>query len=82
MIEAHSHIGLDDPGIYEIRVQGLISQSWLKSFQNLCISVVGEDGWAVTTLVGQVIDQAALQGILQQLYTLNLVLLSIDRKES
>jgi hypothetical protein len=82
MIEAHSHIGLDDPGIYEIRVQGLISQHWLKSFQTLCISVVGEDGWAVTTLVGQVIDQAALQGILQQLYTLGLVLLSIHRKES
>jgi hypothetical protein len=45
------------------------------------INVAGADGWAVTTLVGEVIDQAALQGMLQQLYTLGLVLLSINRKE-
>jgi hypothetical protein len=82
MTEVHPHIRLDQPGTYEIRVQGMISQHWLSLFESMQINVAGEDGWAVTTLVGEVIDQAALQGMLQQLYTLGLVLISINRKES
>jgi len=81
MTEDHRRIALDEPGIYELRVQGVISQHWLGAFDSMEIHVVGEDGWAVTTLVGRVVDQAALQGMLQQLYTLGLVLLSIERKE-
>jgi hypothetical protein len=81
MTGTRPHISLDQPGTYEIRVQGIISQHWLSLFECMQISVTGEDGWAVTTLAGEVIDQAALQGMLQQLYTLGLVLLSIKRNE-
>lgn len=76
-----THIPLDQPSIYEIRVQGLISHRWLEIFKGMQITVEGEDGWAVTTLEGCIVDQAALQGILQQLYTLGLVLFSVTRKE-
>jgi hypothetical protein len=81
MTEVHSRITLDQPGTYEIQVQGLISKHWLESFKPMQINVIGDDGWAMTTLEGRVADQAALQGMLQQLYTLGLVLLSIKRKE-
>jgi hypothetical protein len=81
MTGIQQRISLDQPGTYEIRVQGTISQHWLSLFDCMQISVTGEDGWAVTTLLGEVVDQAALQGMLQQLYTLGLVLLSINRKE-
>ncbi len=81
MTEPHAHIPLDQPGTYEIKVQGLIGRHWLRAFKDLQITAVGEDGWAITTLAGCMIDQAALQGVLQQLYTLGLVLLSVQRKE-
>ena len=82
MTEEHPRITLGQPGNYEIQAQGMISQHWLESFRGMRIKVVGEDGWAVTTLEGCIVDQAALQGMLQQLYTLGLVLLSIERKEN
>jgi hypothetical protein len=42
-------------------------------------TVIGEDGWAITTLTGRIMDQAALQGLLQKLYSLGLVLLKVER---
>jgi hypothetical protein len=77
----HPRFRLDQPAIYEIQVQGLISQHWLNYFDELQIQVAGEDGWAITTLTGSIVDQAALQGLLQKLYTLGLVLIKIERKE-
>ncbi len=81
MREHPARIQLGQSGIYEIQVQGLISQHWQGYFKGFSIHVFGEDGWAVTTITGPMIDQAALQGFLQQLYTLGLVLLSVKRKE-
>jgi hypothetical protein len=81
MEEHPERIQLEQSGIYEIQVQGLISQHWLEYFDGFSTTVTGEDGWAVTTLTGRVVDQAALQGILQHLYTLGFVLLSIKRKK-
>lgn len=81
MREHPARIQIGQSGIYEIQIQGLISQHWLEYFHGFSINVRGEDGWAVTTMIGEIIDQAALQGILQQLYTLGFVLLSVKRKE-
>ena len=48
----------------------------------MTISVSDEDDApATTTLTGTVADQAALLGLLQQLYTLGLPLLLVRRKE-
>lgn len=81
MTEQHPRIRLDQPGVYMIQIQGVISQSWLTYFDDMQIDVVGEDGWAITTLSGRVVDQAALQGLLQKLYALGLVLLKVERRE-
>jgi hypothetical protein len=81
IMERHSQrIALDEPAVYQIQVQGVISQHWLGYFDEMKISVEGEDGTAITTLSGQIVDQAALQGMLQKIYTLGLVLLKIERK--
>ncbi len=77
-----TRIQIGQSGIYEIQVQGLISQYWRGHFDGLTITVGGEDGWAITTLTGLVPDQAALQGLLQKLYSLGLVLLKVERKEN
>ncbi len=74
-------IQLEQSGIYEIQVQGRISQHWLNYFENMTVSVKGEDGTAITTITGNVIDQADLYGLLQKLYSLGFVLLKVERKE-
>ena len=71
---------LDDPAHYRICAQGRFSPNWLDLLS-------GE--WAVaaeptaqpdaTILVGQVLDQAALLGVLEQLYSLGLPLLSVEQ---
>jgi hypothetical protein len=74
---------LDQPASYQIQVQGLLSRNWLADyFDEMQVAVEGEDGWAVTTLTGYMIDQAALYGLLQKLYTLGLVLLRVERQTS
>ena len=75
-------IQLDQPGFYKIQVQGVISQHYLAYLGELDITVEGEDGWAITTLAGEILDQAELQGLLQKLYSLGLVLVTVERKES
>ncbi len=73
-------IALDEPAVYLLQVQGVISEHWLGYFDDMKVSVEGKDGWAITTLVGRIVDQAALQGLLQKMYTLGLVLLKVERE--
>ena len=79
MKQQRQRIALDEPAVYQIQLQGMISQHWLNYFDEMRISVEGEDGTAITTLIGQIVDQAALQGMLQKIYTLGLVLLKVER---
>lgn len=83
MCEHLRRISLEQPAVYQVQVQGLLSQHWLADyFGEMQIGVEGEDGWAITTLTGRLIDQAALYGLLQKLYTLGLVLLKVERQET
>lgn len=65
---------------YLIRVQGRISQKWAAWFEDMSISVDGiGDNLIVTTLTGEIADQAALQGLLQKLYNLGFPLIEVRR---
>jgi hypothetical protein len=69
---------LDQPVIYNVRVQGCLDKSWLEWSTAINISVDSRaDGLTVTTITAQV-DQAALQGLLRRLYTLGLPLVGIS----
>ena len=70
-----------EPAVYEIRVQGWISERWASWFDDMAITLE-DDGYAsgITALTGVVTDQAALLGLLQKLYTLGFPLLLIRRK--
>ena len=68
----------DQPAAYRIQVQGHLGQRWADYLGGLTISVSGEPDGTVTTLSGQVIDQAALFGILNSLYDLGFSLLSVE----
>jgi hypothetical protein len=69
--------------IYEIKVQGELDQSWEVYFKGLAVTPGSSGGQAspITTLVGPVIDQSALRGLLCKLWDLNLTLISVRRLE-
>jgi hypothetical protein len=74
----------DPSGSYEIRIQGHLQPRWNAWFDELTLSIEN-DG---TTLIrGDLVDQAALHGLLSKLADLGLPLLSVthigpDRAET
>jgi hypothetical protein len=79
MRQARSTPGLDRPATYEIKVPGRLDESWSNWLEGMTIEVEsGDDRPTITTLTGVVTDQAALQGLLNQLYALGLSLISVN----
>ncbi len=70
---------LDTPATYRIRVQGSIDSAWSDMLGGMRISTDSTPGKeTVTTLVGYLVDQAALSGVLKALYDLRIPLLSVE----
>lgn len=67
------------PAAYRIRVEGCLDPHWSDWFSGLTPGEEPDGGEAVTVLTGLVPDQAALRGILNKLWDLNLILLSVER---
>ncbi len=63
---------------YEIRVCGRLPETWLDVFADMQISVAEEADGPVTILRGCLPDQAALHGMLQNLYGLGLGLVKVS----
>ena len=61
---------------YKIKIKGHLDHKWADWFDGLQI-IHEKDG--TTTLMGTVIDQAALQGILKKISNLNLELISVNK---
>ncbi len=81
MMGPRRQIQLEQPGFYKIQVQGVISEHYLAYLEDLDVTVEVLEGRAITTLTGEILDQAELHGLLQKLYSLGLVLLTVERKE-
>jgi hypothetical protein len=64
--------------IYQIRVQGRLEARWSDWFNNFTILNDGDQ----TVLTGPVADQAALRGLLNKVWDLNLILVSLERVET
>jgi len=79
MPDSIHRLTLYEPACYQIQVQGMLDESWADEFAS-------DTGWVkeigqgpVTILKGEVLDQAALIGLLTRLYGLGLPLLSVAR---
>jgi hypothetical protein len=71
---------VDEGARYQIRVQGRLRPEWSTRLGDLKLAVHGGRGHpAVTDLSGWVADQAALMGVLQQLYGLGVTILRVER---
>ena len=74
--ERHPHQGSDRPDIYQIILQGHLSSQWSDWFDGFTIML---DQRGQTILVGPVIDQAALHGVLKKIRDLGIPLISVCR---
>jgi hypothetical protein len=61
--------------IYRIKLEGQLDVEWKAWFDGFSISYEGEDS---TVLTGEIIDDAALHGILKKIRDLGITLLSIN----
>ncbi len=61
--------------VYEIRVKGHLDEHWTEWFAGLEISNL-ENGEAM--LSGEIVDQAALHGVLNKVRDLNLALVAVS----
>jgi hypothetical protein len=69
---------MDATTVYQIRVGGHLGSEWSEWFGDLEID---NQPNGEATLTGVVADQAALHGLLQQLFALNLTLIALNRLE-
>jgi hypothetical protein len=70
----------DEPAKYRIRVEGRLDSQWAARWSDLTLAVrEGEGPTAVMDLTGWIADQAALMGVLAQLYSLGVTVLSVER---
>lgn len=69
-----------EPAIYQIKVQGQLDERWADWFNSLrVITNSADEDLTITTLTGPVTDQAALRGILNKIWDLNLTVYSLQR---
>ena len=79
---SNEHTRKNDPNqpmIYQIKIKGLLDRKWIDWFGDVKI-IPTEDGDTLMTC--QVIDQAALHGLLKKVRDLGMPLLSVNRVET
>jgi len=72
-------IDVDQPGIYQIRVRGQLSDGARRRFTETGLSIeISRNGDVFTALTGEITDQAALHGMLSQIRDLGLPLILVE----
>ena len=69
---------LGKPASYIIKVQGFLDENWSDRLAGMRIKTNCRGDIEVTTLSGQVMDQAEILGVLNSLYELHLPLLLLE----
>lgn len=74
--EITSNMAPAHPVTYQIRIEGRLGSEWADWFDGMTITL--EDN-GNTFLIGPVVDQAALHGLLKKVRDLGLTLLSVNQ---
>ena len=70
-----SDVDQGQPTVYEIRIKGQLGPQWTDWFEGVTITL---DDNGDTLLTGQVVDQAALHGLLRKVRDLGMPLVSVN----
>ena len=86
MKDVRQKLTLDRPVAYQIKVPGQLDENWSEWNGTMTATIKRQDERPVITILTGTVDQAALQGVLRQLYALGLPLISVvcldcDREE-
>lgn len=73
-----AYLAVHEPAYYRIRVRGAVDAHWTHRLHELQLDVETIAGAPVLTLSGTLRDQAALMGVLNQLYDLGLLIISVE----
>ena len=74
--KAYDQPDSDEPRVYEIRIKGKLDPAWAVWFEEMTITTT-ETG--ETVLLGPVMDQAALYGLLRKIRDLGLPLMAVTQ---
>ncbi len=75
----NTSVSFDGSATYRVRVRGSIKAKWADRLAGMAISTeTPDDGPPITTLVGELLDQASLASVFAQLYALHLPVLSVE----
>ena len=75
-----THAEFDSPAAYRICVRGCIPTRWCDRLDSMTVTEhVSETEPPVSILLGELVDQAALAGVLNTLYELHLPVISVER---
>jgi hypothetical protein len=78
-----SDLRRDELAYYRICVLGVLDAGWSSMLSNMQVTIDERCGQpSTTTLCGLVVDQAALMGVLNLVYDLGMVLLTVERQEA
>ena len=74
---------LGGPAIYQIRIKGRLEEYWSERLEGMRLTTSDqEEHVQITELVGLLLDQAALLGVLNTLYDLHVPILSVTCLET
>ena len=73
--KANAQSDPNPPMVYEIMINGRLDRQWTAWFEGMTITWTDDE----TILTGQVVDQAALYGLLRKVRDLGLPLLAVSQ---
>ncbi len=80
--EASRSIDFAGPARYRIVVQGIVGEHWRDRLAGLSVSTIERSPAPPrTTLLGEIRDQAELNGVLDTLYNLHLPIVTVETVE-
>jgi hypothetical protein len=78
-VEKNTNLNFKNAAIYKIVVQGVVQESLSDRYRGMQISVERKKGKAIiSTLIGEIRDQAALSGVLNTIYDSHLTVISVN----
>jgi hypothetical protein len=77
--QSWKNLKFEAPASYRIRVQGHLDDSWSDRLGGMVITLAfTEDKQPMSILIGNLMDQAALAGVMNALYGLHLSVISVE----